>query len=102
MLFRNNKSNPNTLRNKVAFALFKAVLLTYSLSSIQQINIFMEAPIGFEPMIRELQSRALPLGYGATLYRLCFIIKMEPAKGIEPSSSAWQAGIIAFILRRQL
>ncbi len=29
----------------------------------------MEAPIGFEPMIRVLQTRALPLGYGAIIYK---------------------------------
>ncbi len=29
------------------------------------INIKMEAPTGFEPVMRELQSLALPLGYGA-------------------------------------
>ncbi len=28
------------------------------------IEAFLEVPVGFEPTIRELQSHALPLGYG--------------------------------------
>ena len=32
--------------------------------------LFLEAPPGLEPGVRDLQSRALPLGYGA-IYRIC-------------------------------
>ena len=52
-------------------------------------RFFMEAPPGFEPGIRVLQTRALPLGYSAifgagngnrtrnlTLARLCFTTKL--------------------------
>lgn len=30
----------------------------------------MEAPDGFEPTVRELQSHALPLGYGAVTFNI--------------------------------
>ena len=30
-----------------------------------QFKIFLEDPTGFEPVVRELQSLALPLGYGS-------------------------------------
>ena len=42
---------------------------------------------GFEPMIRELQSHALPLGYGA-------LFIMERVKRIELSQSAWKAEVL--------
>ncbi len=32
--------------------------------------LFLEAPPGLEPGVRDLQSRALPLGYGA-IYSIC-------------------------------
>ena len=40
----------------------------------------MEAPPGFEPGIRALQARALPLGYGAILV---------PGAGLEPAQPQW-------------
>ena len=40
----------------------------------------LEATPGFEPGIRALQARALPLGYVALIY-----IKMVPGAGLEPA-----------------
>ena len=47
-----------------------------------------EAPIGFEPMIRVLQTRALPLGYGADIY--FWIKKWSGKRGSNPRPSRWQ------------
>lgn len=50
----------------------------------------MEAPPGFEPGIRVLQTRALPLGYSAN-----FNIKIvEQVVGIEPTTKPWQGFIL--------
>ena len=49
-------------------------------------SFFMEAPIGFEPMIRVLQTRALPLGYGAEY--LFLDKKMERETGLKPATFA--------------
>ncbi len=37
----------------------------------------MEAPTGFEPVIRVLQTRALPLGYGAQKSAECRVLRTE-------------------------
>ena len=44
---------------------FKSCASTSSATQAHHSLNYLEAPIGFEPMIRELQSHALPLGYGA-------------------------------------
>ena len=50
----------------------------------------MEATPGFEPGIRVLQTRALPLGYSAN-----FNIKIvEQVVGIEPTTKAWEAFVL--------
>lgn len=43
----------------------------------------LEAPIGFEPMIRVLQTRALPLGHGAH--------ELVPLLGFEPRTHELKA-----------
>ena len=59
----------------------------------------LEAPIRFELMIRVLQTRALPLGYGAIYYIIFIYIffitiflkfnkKMERETGLKPATSA--------------
>ncbi len=50
-------------------------------------RFFMEAPPGFEPGIRVLQTRALPLGYIA-------IKIMEQVTGIGPVTKPWQGFIL--------
>ena len=47
---------------------FKSCASTSSATQAHHLLNYLEAPIGFEPMIRELQSHALPLGYGAFYY----------------------------------
>ena len=43
---------------------------------LHQLNMFrMEDPIGFEPTIRQLQCRALPLGYGSIYVNIHIIAK---------------------------
>ena len=44
---------------------FKSCASTSSATQAHHSLNYLEAPIGFEPMIRELQSHALPLGYSA-------------------------------------
>ena len=65
---------------------------------------FLEAPPGFEPGVKDLQSHALPLGYGAkngagneirtrylhlgkvALCQMSYARKMVPPVGIEPTT----------------
>ena len=44
-----------------------------------RVSLFLEAPPGFEPGVKDLQSHALPLGYGAK--------KMERATRFELATS---------------
>ena len=48
-----------------------------------QFKIILEDPVGFEPTIRELQSLALPLGYGSKNCKN----KMVGMTGFEPATS---------------
>ena len=50
-----------------------------NLRSRVTVKSFLEAPAGFEPALKVLQTSALPLGYGATL---------ERKTGFEPATLA--------------
>ena len=51
---------------------FKSVASAYSATTP-----YLEVPIGFEPMITELQSIALPLGYGTSCLDIIWNIKQK-------------------------
>ena len=57
-------------------------------------RVFLEAPPGFEPGIRVLQTRALPLGHGAILnynadaMMIRTRINLERITGLEPATFA--------------
>ena len=53
--------------------------------------MFLEAPPGFEPGIRVLQTRALPLGYSAIL----IIKKWSGKRGSNPRPSPWQGDALS-------
>ena len=57
---------------------FKSCASTSSATQAHHSLNYLEAPIGFEPMIRELQSLALPLGYRCILDGYFFVLDAVP------------------------
>ena len=54
------------LLSKTVFSVISVILIYRIILSNNRLNLFkLEAPPGFEPGIRVLQTRALPLGYSA-------------------------------------
>ena len=78
------------LLSKTVFSVISVILIYRIILSNNRLNLFkLEAPPGFEPGIRVLQTRALPLGYSAE-YK-----KWSGKRGSNPRPLPWQGSALS-------
>ena len=76
------KTSPQLLTKSQNIILFRMIFVSLFKNKVRT-DLLLEATPGFEPGIRVLQTRALPLGYIAILYK-----KMERETGLKPATFA--------------